>query len=84
MQLISTFNKGFRFLLCVIGIVHKYNNTCHKTIKMKPVDVTSSTFNEFNKEYTKEGSKFKVNDHIRISEYKNIFAKGYVPYPSQL
>ena len=34
---------------------------------------------EYNKENNKEGSKFKVGDHARISEYKNIFAKGFVP-----
>ena len=33
----------------------------------------------FNKENNKEGPKFKVDDHVRILKYKNIFAKGYVP-----
>ena len=27
----------------------------------------------------RKGPKFKVNDHVKISMYKNIFAKGYVP-----
>ena len=34
---------------------------------------------DFNKENNKEGPKFKVGDHVRISKYKNIFPKGYVP-----
>ena len=34
---------------------------------------------EFNKEDNKEGLKFKVGDHVRISKHKNIFAKGYIP-----
>ena len=46
---------------------------------MKSVDVNSSTYIDFNKENNKEGSKFKVDAHVRISKYKNIFAKGYVP-----
>ena len=45
---------------------------------MKPVDVNSNTYIDFNKENDKEGPKFKVGHHVRISKYKNIFAKGYV------
>ena len=33
---------------------------------------------DFNKENNKEGPKFKVGDHVRVSKYKNIFAKGYI------
>ena len=47
-------------------VVHKYNNTYHRTIKMKPVDVKPSTCNDFNKESKKEGPKFKVGVNIRI------------------
>ena len=54
-------------------IVNKYNNTYHKPIKMKPVDVKQNIYIDFNKENNKEGPKFKVGDHIRISKYKNIF-----------
>ena len=60
-------------------IVNKYNNTYHRTIKMKPVDVKRSIYIDFNKENNKEGPKFKVGDNVRISKYKNIFGKGYVP-----
>ena len=60
-------------------IVNKYNNTYHKTIKIKPVDVKPSMYIDFNKGSKKEGPKFKVGDHARISKYKNIFAKVYVP-----
>ena len=59
--------------------VNKYNNTYHRTIKMKPVDVKSSIYADFNKESNKEGPKFKVHDNVRISKYKNIFAKDCVP-----
>ena len=46
---------------------------------MKPVDVKSSSYIDFDKKNNKEGPKFKIDDHVRISKYKNIFEKGYVP-----
>ena len=65
------------------GIVNKYNNTVHRTIKIKPIDVTSDSYAEYNKDSNKRNAKFKVGDHIRISKYKNIFAKGYFPNLSE-
>ena len=142
MQLLSKFNKGFRFLLCVIDIfgkyawgvplkdkkgvsivnafqiilkesnrepnkiwvykgseiykymtsisknvyidklddiVKKYNNTYHTSIKMTPVDVKDNTYNDFKKEVNDKDLKFKIGDRVRISKYKNIFAKRYMP-----
>ena len=60
-------------------IVHEYNNTYHRTIKMKPIDVKDNTYIDFGKEVNDNDPKFKVGDHVRISKYKNIFAKGYTP-----
>ena len=65
-------------------IVNKYNNAYHKTIKMKPVDVKDNTYIDSmelhsHKEVNDKDPKFKVGDHVRISKYKNIFAKGYTP-----
>ena len=60
-------------------IVHKYNNKKHRTIKMKPIDVKDNTYIDFGKEVSDDDPKFKVGDHVRISKYKNIFAKGYTP-----
>ena len=59
--------------------VDEYNNTYHRTIKMKPVDVKDETYIDFKKDVNDKDSKFKVSDHVRISKYKNIFAKGYTP-----
>ena len=53
--------------------------TEHRTIKMKPINVTDDSFVEYNEEWNKKDPKFKVGDHVRISKYKNIFAKGYSP-----
>ena len=60
-------------------IVNEYNNTYHRTIKMKPVDVKDNTYIDFKKEVNDKDPKFKVGDHVRISKYKNIFVKGYTP-----
>ena len=60
-------------------IVNEYSNTYHRTIKMKPIDVKDNTYINIDKEVNDKGTKFKVDDHVRISKYKNIFAKGYIP-----
>ena len=57
--------------------VNEYNNTYHKTIKMKPIDVKDNTYINIDKEVNNKVPKFKVGDYVRISKYKNIFAKGY-------
>ena len=57
-------------------IVNEYNNTYHRTIKMKPVGAKDDTYIDSSKEVNDKDSKFQVGDHVRISKYKNIFAKG--------
>ena len=44
---------------------------------MKPSEVTDDSYAEYNEIPNKKNSKFKVGDNVRISKYKNIFAKGY-------
>ena len=58
-------------------IVNKYNNTVHRTIKMKPIDFTSDYYAEYNEDSNVTKPKFKVGDHVRISKHKNIFDKRY-------
>ena len=69
--------------MCILiklnAIVNKYNNTYHTTIKMKPIDVKDNTYINTNKEINYKYPKFKVGDYVRISKYKNIFAKAYMP-----
>ena len=60
-------------------IVEKHNNTYRTSIKMKPVDVKDNKYIDFKKEFSDKNHKFKVADQVRISKYKNIFAKGYMP-----
>ena len=59
--------------------VDEYNNTYHTTIKMKPIGVKDNTYINTDKEINDKTPRFKVGDHVRISKYKNIFAKGYTP-----
>ena len=60
-------------------IVDEYNNTYHITIKTKPIDVKDNTYKNADKELNNKDPKFKVGDRVRISKYKNIFAKEYMP-----
>ena len=82
-------NKSFKHMTAISknvsfdvldDIVNKYNNTVHRTIKMKPIEVTDDYYAEYNEDPSnKKDPKFKVGDNVRISKYKNIFAKGYTP-----
>ena len=60
-------------------IVGEYNNTYHRTINMKLIDVKDNTYIDFKEEVNKKDPKFRVGDHVRIAKYKNIFAKGHTP-----
>ena len=65
-------------------MVNEYNNTCHRTIKMKPVDVKDNTYIDSMELHSNDKDpKFKVGDRVRISKYKNIFAKEYTPNSSE-
>ena len=52
--------------------------TYHTIIKVNPVYVTSSTYIDFDKKNNEKDPKFKVDDHVRISKYKNTFPNSYV------
>ena len=60
-------------------IVDEYNNTYHRAIKMKPIDVKDNTYFNNGKEDNYKDLKFQVGDHVRKSKYENIFAKRYTP-----
>ena len=93
MQSLSRKNKGIKYLLCAIDLYSKYafviplknkkgisivNAFKHSTIKMKPIDVKNNK-KVYIDEHNEKDSRFKVGDRVRISRYKNIFAKGYTP-----
>ena len=60
-------------------IVNEYNNTKHNTIKMKPKDVKNVNKRVYIDEYNEKSARYNVGDRVRISKFKNIFAKGYTP-----
>ena len=60
-------------------IVNEYNNTKHNTIKMKPKDVKNDNKRVYIDEHNKKDNRFNVGDRVRISKFKNIFAKEYTP-----
>ena len=72
-------------------IFNKYNNTVHRTIKIKPIQVTDDYYaKDLSRELhsiklhpNKKDSKSKVGDNVRMSKYKNIFAQGYTPIWSE-
>ena len=68
--------KNFHFDV-LDDIVDKYNNTFHKTIEIKPIDFKSDSYAEYNVDSDEKSPKFKISDRVRISKYKNIFAKEY-------
>ena len=81
-------NKIYKYMTAILKNVHidklydlvdEYNNAYHGTIKMKLIDVKDNTYIDFEKEVNDKDSKFKVGGHVRISKYKNMFAKGYLP-----
>ena len=59
-------------------VVNKYDNTKHSTVKMKPIDVGDNKRVNID-EHNEKDSRFKVGNRVRISKFKNIFAKGYTP-----
>ena len=60
-------------------IVNKHNNTKYSTIKMKPIDVRDNNKRVYVDGHNEKDSRFKVGDRVRISKFKNIFAKGHAP-----
>ena len=55
--------------------VNEYNNTYHRTIKMKPIKIKGNTYFDYIKEVNNKDPKFKVDEHVRISKYKTFLLK---------
>ena len=54
-------------------IANKYNNAVHRSIKMKPIKVTSDYYAEYNEDFNEKDDKFKVGHHVKISKKKKHF-----------
>ena len=61
------------------NIINEYNNTYHRAIKMKPINVKDNKYTNTGEKVSDKDPNFKVGAHVRISKYKNIFAKGCTP-----
>ena len=61
------------------AVVNEYNNTKHNTIKMKPKNVKDDNSRVYIDEHNKKSARYNVGDRVRISKFKNIYAKGYTP-----
>lgn len=75
---------NYKYLKMLPEIVTEYNNTVHSTTNMKPKDVNKKMAKELLKTIYSHikiaaPGKFKIGDDVRISKYKNLFAKGYTP-----
>ena len=46
-------------------IVNTYNNTIHRTVKMKPIDITSDSYAEYNESFNEKDPRFKVGYNVR-------------------
>ena len=69
-----------RYLPFLDGIVMEYNNTVHSTTKMKPIDVTDGSLKDlYEPDENLKKPKYQAGDVVRITKYKNIFAKGFTP-----
>ena len=60
-------------------VVEKYNNTINRSIGMKPKDVKSDKKAVYVAESNGKSARFSVGNRVRISKFKNVFAKGYAP-----
>lgn len=81
-----TLRGTYKWIDILPNLMSEYNNSKHRTIKMKPIDVTAANENKILRAVykplrvqEKQKKKFKVGDKVRISKYKHVFEKGYTP-----
>lgn len=78
---------NYKWLDILQELVDEYNGSKHRTIKMTPKDVCfeneqqllDTVYNYKKVISNKDNVKFKVGDHVRLSKYKSLFEKGYLP-----
>ena len=82
----STHNEGKsvvaeRFIRTIKSKIYKYMTSISKNVYVNKLDDIVNEYNNTykDKEINNKDPKFKIGDRVRISKYKNIFAKGYMP-----
>jgi hypothetical protein len=86
-KLFKLFNLygNYKWAHLIDSLTESYNNTKHRTIGMKPIEVNNKTVEEklLNTVYSNlkvaDRGKFKIGDIVRISKFKHMFNKGYTP-----
>ena len=81
-----TAKNTFQWVDELDNFVHAYNNSVHRSIKMKPIDVTpENAMSVWLRQYgdlkvnAKENVVFDIGDRVKISKVKSVFEKGYLP-----
>ena len=78
-----TAQGSYKWVDILPKLLREYNNTIHRTIKVKPIDVTKNNetdlLRKLNKKSQFKPPKFRIGDCVRISKFKTIFEKGYTP-----
>ena len=70
-----TTNDSKPYLSYLNKLVDQCNNSYHHSINKKPINTDYSALSE-KTETNLKAPKFKVNDRVRITKYKNILRKG--------
>lgn len=86
---VFTERGSYEWVSLLPNLIKQYNNSVHSTIKMRPKDVKQKHVKQIltilnqkgmnDKRKVVQTPKFKVNDSVRISKYKKVFTKGYIP-----
>lgn len=75
----------YKWLDILPELLTEYNNSKHRTIGMKPKDVSTENEAKVLKRFSRtdqereKRAKFKVGDKVRVSKMKQVFEKGYTP-----
>ncbi|XP_020298193.1 uncharacterized protein LOC109862538 [Pseudomyrmex gracilis] len=77
-------NGSYRWIDDLQRLVTEYNARKHRTIGARPIDVTPASSEQllrtvYSNVKIAGAARFKVGDPVRVSEYKTVFAKGYIP-----
>ena len=80
-----TLNGNYKWIDLVSDLVDRYNDTKHRTIQMKPKDVSEKhektllrRYKAMEPKFVKK-ARFKIGDKVRVSKIKHVFEKGYTP-----
>lgn len=82
-----SYRHSYKWIDILQELVDDYNNTKHRTIKIKPNEVNKENeryllrtiYNSDTIWSQKKRTKFKLGDLVRMSKYKHVFSKGYTP-----